>query len=557
MTYPEIVRQLHDMKRLALPPRKGEKSGCFSSTDRSSQYDEKTGIYVNWHANRDGDGIMDDDGTMLELKGPGVIWRIWSAAPGDGGIEFYVDGDESPTFATPMKDLFANKEPFNYPALAHVVARGNNFFIPIPFQESLRIRGAGDWGKFYQITYTQLPEGTVVPSFTGEFSDEDQTALREANAIWSRRGPQLFVSDKAEAKSCQAILGAGEETVLAEYGTPAAITSIVMNRLEMDREASVAILRQLSIGITWDDDDQPAVWSPLGDFFGAGAGENLYRSLATGMTETRYYTNWYMPFAKARITVRNDGKAKQSLAFTIHTEQVDDVAKLLRYHYKWHRDDFSGFDRQRLETDRWPDWPVLKVDGAAGRFCGFQAHMWNPNSLWHEGDKGKFTKPFPPGEAFKAGGRLHDFYAAQVAKNYWWGEGDEKFFVDGEKMPSTFGTGSEDYFGYAWGTAEAFDSALQAQPRNGAADEIGKLADSHIDGNIGHISALRWQIPDNVPFFESFEATIEKYHPNEWPLLNAYAASWYQTPGISDYYGEVPPSERSDYFIPATPEPAG
>lgn len=34
--------------------------------------------------------------------------------------------------------------------------------------------------------------------------------------------------------------------------------------------------------------------------------------------------------------------------------------------------------------------------------------------------------------------------------DWWWGEGDEKLFVDGEKFPSTFGTGSEDYVGYAW-----------------------------------------------------------------------------------------------------------
>lgn len=34
--------------------------------------------------------------------------------------------------------------------------------------------------------------------------------------------------------------------------------------------------------------------------------------------------------------------------------------------------------------------------------------------------------------------------------DWWWGEGDEKFFVDGEKFPSSFGTGSEDYIGYAW-----------------------------------------------------------------------------------------------------------
>ena len=55
---------------------------------------------------------------------------------------------------------------------------------------------------------------------------------------------------------------------------------------------------------------------------------------------------------------------------------------------------------------------MLKTEGR-GRFLGVMLHVWNPR-----------------------GG--------------WWGEGDEKFFVDGEKFPSTIGTGSEDYFGYAW-----------------------------------------------------------------------------------------------------------
>ena len=178
--------------------------------------------------------------------------------------------------------------------------------------------------------------------------------------------------------------------------------------------------------------------------------------------------------------------------------------------------------------------------------------MWNPNHNWNR-ECGKYAKPFPKGDAFKPGGPLHKFYVEQVAKHYWWGEGDEKFFVDGEKTPSTFGTGTEDYFGYAWGTPTAYDSALQAQPRNGASDEIGKVVDRAGPGNIGHITMVRWQIPDNIPFHSSFEAVIEKYHPNIWPLLNAYTASWYQTPGTGDYYGAVPASERTGYYIDATP----
>ena len=82
----------------------------------------------------------------------------------------------------------------------------------------------------------------------------------------------------------------------------------------------------------------------------------------------------------------------------------------------------------------------------------------------------------------------------------WWGEGDEKFFVDGEKFPSTFGTGSEDYFGYAWCDPHLFQRPYHAQTMT--------------QMNKGHQSVLRWHITDNVPFETSFEGCIEKYdHP--------------------------------------------
>jgi hypothetical protein len=59
-------------------------------------------------------------------------------------------------------------------------------------------------------------------------------------------------------------------------------------------------------------------------------------------------------------------------------------------------------------------------------------------------------------------------------------------------------------------------------------------------------SAKRRRRRSNVGYCLS---TVEKYHPNEWPLLNAYTARWYQTPGSSDYYGVVAPEERDAYYV--------
>lgn len=570
MSYGDVVSRLYDMKVLATKPQAGEKSGSFSSGDRAAKYNEQTGLYENWFANADNAGVIASDGTFLDLKGPGVIWRIWSAQPRQGTIEFYVDGVTTPTFTTPFHSLFTENEK-EFPQLAHVRARGWNSFIPVPFNTSLRIRGAEGWGNYYQITYTVFSKDTHVPSFTGITTEEQKAALKTANAIWAKRGPKLFVSEKAQCREVTLDLAPGEEKLVACYEAPAAISSFVMKRpfdfshdkpagdpaIAREREASVRILRELAISMTWDNDTSASVWSPLGDFFGTGAGENLHRTLAVGMMKDVYYSNWYMPFKRAVIQVKNEGTVPRNLSFTIHTEPLEKSADdLLRYHFKWHRDDFSGFDEKRLWTDRWPDWPVLKVDGAEGRFCGFTAHIWNPLHAWNLAarEKGIFSIP----EKLKEGTPNYDFFMKNVPppkSDYWWGEGDEKFFVDGEKMPSTYGTGSEDYFGYAWGTSLAFDSALQTQPRNGAANEIDKGADKDGPGNVGHITVARWQIPDNIPFNQSFEAVMEKYHGNNWPLLNAYGVSWYQTAGKADYYKEVPVKERVDYYLPAPCKP--
>jgi hypothetical protein len=124
----------------------------------------------------------------------------------------------------------------------------------------------------------------------------------------------------------------------------------------------------------------------------------------------------------------------------------------------------------------------------------------------------------------------------------WWGEGDEKFFVDGEKFPSTFGTGSEDYFGYAWCCPVLFTNAFHNQ--------------THNDGdNVGHVSVNRWQIGDNVPFQTGFEAAIEKYFPNDRPTRYAATAYWYLEAGAADGYPEVPLAERTGWY--GVPGPDG
>jgi hypothetical protein len=178
-----------------------------------------------------------------------------------------------------------------------------------------------------------------------------------------------------------------------------------------------------------------------------------------------------------------------------HAALDQPLASLGRFHAKWHRD---AFPPQR--RDRGVDWTLVTTQGR-GRFVGTHLHGWNPR-----GD--------------------------------WWGEGDDKFFIDGEKFPSSFGTGSEDYFGYAWSSAGHFSRPYHNQILN--------------ENNAGHFDDNRWHIPDSVPFQTSFEGVLEKYFLNDRGTLYAAEAFWYLDAAGTDPYPAVPVDQRIGYWVRPT-----
>ena len=501
LTYIDLIGRLTDLEHLATLPIPGEKCAQWSSWDRRSRYDAASGEYVNWAANGDGTGIIRKEGDELvfaEIEGPGVIWRIWSALAKEGHVKIYLDGAEEPAVDLPFIGYFNREnEPFVYPALVHETARGQNCYVPIPFQKSCRITASGDWGRYYHFTYTTYPEDTVLPTFTRDLSPEEKQALNRANTVLSgsTKGPRFRHKGEESVKK-RLTIRPGTTTTVLELSGDRAITNI---EVSMDLPASPEdrdVLRELALHMYWDGESKPSVWTPLGDFFGTAPGVNEYGSLPLGMTDGAFYCHWYMPFQRgAEIRLTNDGDKERTVTFTVHHAPLSIPAdRLGRFHAKWHRDAFLPEDSQRRKID----WTMLKTEGR-GRFCGVMLLVWNPR-----------------------GG--------------WWGEGDEKFFVDGEKFPSTFGTGSEDYFGYAWCNPTLFQNGYHNQTIS--------------MNNRGHISVNRWHITDNVPFQESFEAAIEKYYPNAKPTLYAATAYWYQAAGQSDPYEPVPVDQRKGYWGP-------
>ena len=533
LTFPDLLRRLYDLTMLAVPPQPGERGGTFSSYDRRSRYTATTGQYEAWDANNDGSGYIRQEGESIvafEAEGPGVIWRVWSALPETGHIRIFIDEKPEPVVDMAFCDFFerfgVETPPLNFPKLTPTLSRGRNRFIPIPYNKSCKVLLDPGWGRYYHFTYTTFQSGTTLPQANDQFTRDATIALATADRLLAECGRPQYVGATTTSQYTVSVPPGASIDVCTLTGNRAITALRVMPDLPpppADRD----VLRELVLQITWDKDTTPSVWSPLGDFFGAAPGVNLYRGLPLGMTEGSFYSHWYMPFAEqARIVLSNDGAEARRVNFTIEHEALTNSAhELLRFHAKWHRDAFLAEVQQ---NGREIDWPLLLATGQ-GRFCGLHLHIWN---RWAD----------PVNEATTWWyGRWNE-----KSIDWWWGEGDEKFFVDGEKFPSTFGTGSEDYIGYAWAAEPpfpTFESAFASQP--------------YIELNAnGHTSVNRFQICDNVPFSESFEASIEKYKPNRWGegnfCLYATVVYWYQRAGEIDRYGPTPLAERVGYYSDAS-----
>ncbi|WP_462319512.1 glycoside hydrolase family 172 protein [Marinilabilia sp.] len=513
LSYSEVVERMVDLKRLAQLPEKGEESGMFSSYDRKSKYNDLSGTYHNWSANDDGltpqyirkEG---DNMVLAEMEGPGAIVRIWSANPGKGHVKVFIDGNEAPAIDMPFRDYFntSTLPAFSYSNLVYETsARGFNNYVPITFQESIKIVAEPEWGQYYHFNYVTFPDKTEVEVFKQNPSDEAKESLQRVN--------QFFENDLGQRPSVSSEPLLIEETIALQpeekqslvIEGKRAISAFNVEVNNIPDSLKEEVLRKTILSVTWDNDNEPAIWSPLGDFFGSAPGYNHYKTLPMGMTEEGMYSFWYMPFESlANIEIQNHSDVPVEYRISLkHEENPFRKNNYGRFHAKWHRDIMP------VEEERWPDWTVLKTRGE-GRFVGMFLSVWNPKG----------------GHCVQDGGE----------GQHWWGEGDEKFFVDGEEFPSTYGTGTEDYFGYAWCVPNFFQHAYHSQ--------------NYTEDNMGHQSLNRWQIIDNVPFQESFEAYMEKYFPNKWPTQYATVAYWYLNSKGEDLIGTTPVDQLYGYETP-------
>jgi hypothetical protein len=277
----------------------------------------------------------------------------------------------------------------------------------------------------------------------------------------------------------------GEVRLLADIEGPGAIQQIWMTPTGAWR---TSILR-----IYWDDSENPSVECPVGDFFACGWGEYAQISSLPVCVNPGSALNcyWEMPFhTRCRITMTNLAEQPMTLYYQINyalTEVPQDAAY---------------FHAQFRRVNPLPYKQVIPIlDGVVGR-----GHYVGTYLAWGANNNG------------------------------WWGEGEIKFYLDGDVDPTIVGTGTEDYFcgSYNFDPAKNHDGSYVTftTPYSGLAQVI------RPDGNYRsqmRFGLYRWHIMDPIRFEQNLKVTMQalgwRSEGRYLPLRDdiASVAYWYQS----------------------------
>ena len=266
-------------------------------------------------------------------------------------------------------------------------------------------------------------------------------------------------------------------------------------------------LKKIVLRMYWDEEKTPSVEAPIGDFFGLGNGEYfLYQSVPLSVGADKALNCFFpMPFQKhAKITVTKEGQERiDSLYWNIDWRALRSALSA----------DTAYFHAQYRQA-----MPNAAIADAKVNLEGKHNYVW-----------------------MEAAGRGHFVgVAMSVVENAdgWWGEGDDMFFVDGEKLPSINGTGTEDYFLGAWDFGgKPFLYGLFGAPVVGLEKKDSKW------------SLYRFHLDSPIPFTKSLRATIEHGHANDRGDNFSSVAYWYQI----EPHAEFPELPTVDQRLPRVP----
>jgi hypothetical protein len=459
-----------------------------SSYDRATVAPDKPG----WFGNNDFSQFIRVETTgghsehvMMDADGPGCIVRFWLTTDGDrrGTIRIYLDGAAEPALHFTAYDLMAGGLKLDPPLLqAHTSYRtdhgGNTLHLPIPYAHHCKVT----WeqpahtrmgSRYYQLNYRTYPAGTVVESFNAAALEAARPMIKQISAALLT--PADF-SNGSATQIDQSIAPAHDVRIDLPSG-PGAVRLLQIKLATETPDDLEQALRSTVLRLTFDG--QETAWCPLSDFSGSGVGNrpliSWYRTVDAAGTIT---ARWVMPYAKsARITLSNLGTCAVQAALLARTSPQPWDKRSLYFHTTWHQE-------TAISTKNDRDWNFNTITGR-GILVGDTLAVFNPARAWY-------------------------------------GEGDEKIFVDGESFPSHMGTGTEDYYNASYAPVVPYNTPFANAPR--VDDPTSQ----------GHNTFTRTRNLDAIPFNQSLKFDMELIHWHRGTLVD-YAATtyWYGSPGAA------------------------
>lgn len=509
ISFKNLLDEMVNREELAKYPEHDYRLKQQSSYDRRSVSPSDP---EGWFANKDGFDFVRIDSVngnpewvMMEHNKPGVMGRIWMAdkrfSPHSkireqakkinfGIMRIYLDGNPEPVLEGHPNDLFNGTTIFDYP-FGHKSLSSSVSFLPFSWAKSCKIT-LDVKPFFYIFTYREYKKGTSIKSFTKEDLLVAADKLKEiGNTLINPQNPTKNIH------SFKKTLQAENEV---SFDLPEGESSIRMLSLKLANYKNPQVTRSLIIKIEFDD--QETVWCPVGDFFGTGIGLHPFKGWNRTVTKDGTLTcRWVMPYKKsAKVTLINlfDKPIDLQLNVSIDEWKWDD--RSMYFHGNWNSE-------SEINTSPPSDWNYVTLTGQ-GVYVGDNLTVFNPIKAW-------------------------------------WGEGDAKIWVDNDSFPSIFGTGTEDYYAYAWGgkNSRFYEHPYHAQVRVGVFDKNAKEFSSEWNTQ-GYSTETRTRAIDKMPFSKSIKHDMEIWHyyyKKEKPKMDySVATYWYGLPGTSSNIKSMP-----------------
>lgn len=486
-----LLREMVDRKQLVEYPEsipyKAMQASSYNrasvSPDQPGWFADSDGVFcIRTEKNREGE----TEWVLMEDKGPGVITKIWAVCFYYGlddttgaNLKIYLDGEDEPTINCNFFE-FVKGESFVKPPLAMETRRAGNSYLPIPYAKSCKV--TMDKKVFYNIiSYRSYPQGTSVRTFSMDEYNQSQVLIDSVGHVLERGVYGDLASTKnTEAYSFHKTLRPQEKETLLIRKKQKAIEQLVF---QLDAEDFDQALRSTVLKISFDGEQ--TVWTPLGDFFNIGVGLKTYQMWERAVQEDgTMICRWIMPYQHiAELEIENMGKQDIQMSVTAKVMPYTWNDRSMYFHSSWRMDD---------PTPGFPlfDYNLVNVKGK-GIYVGDQFTVLNPE----EG---------------------------------WWGEGDEKVYVDDDIFPSLFGTGTEDYYGWAGGVVpnpeDEFYTPFLSNVRVAAPNSM------------GYNTCTRTRVLDAIPFNRQLDFNIESSGSNRtswFHLQYAVNTYWYAKPGAS------------------------